>query len=139
MQHPVRAIRSDATVVTATRELYNHDLGSLLVTQDGTKTPLGIVTKSDINMVIAEDKTPAEISVEESMSTPVISISTTDTVQTAAELMRDHSVKKLPVTDETGEFVGMLAASDLTYYPALWKEDSQSRATRTSNETRYIG
>ncbi|WP_336361896.1 CBS domain-containing protein [Halalkalicoccus salilacus] len=133
MQHPVRTIRPNATVVTAARDLYDHDVGSLVVTQESTKTPIGIVTKSDINMVIAEGKIAHEISAEEIMSTPVISVSTTNTVQTAAELMRDHSIKKLPVTDETGELVGMLAASDLTYYlPTFGKKIHSHRASHTN-------
>ena len=132
MQHAVRTIRPGATVVTAAKELYDHDVGSVVVTQDEKKTPIGIITKSDVNMVIAEGKTPAEVSVEEIMSTPVISVSATDTAQIAAELMRDHSIKKLPVTGEEGELVGILAASDLTYYlPTFGKKIHSHRASHT--------
>ena len=53
--------------------------------------------------------------------------------QTGAELIRDHSVKKLPVADEAGELVGMLAASDLTYYlPIFGKKIHSHRASHTN-------
>ena len=133
MEHTIRTIRPDATVVDAAKDLYDHDTGSLVVTEDGTNTPVGIVTKSDINMVVAEGKTPTEVSVRKIMSTPIICISTTDTVQTAAELMRNHSIKKLPVTDEKEELVGMLTASDLTYYlPTFGKKIHSHRASHTN-------
>jgi CBS domain-containing protein len=133
MKHTIRTTRPDATVVDAAKDLYDHDTGSLVVTEDGTNTPVGIVTKSDINMVVAEGKTPTEVSVRKIMSTPTICISTTDTVQTAAELMRNHSIKKLPVTDEKEELVGMLTASDLTYYlPTFGKKIHSHRASHTN-------
>lgn len=133
MKHTIRTTRPDATVVDAAKDLYDHDTGSLVVTEAGTNTPVGIVTKSDINMVVAEGKTPTKVSVRKIMSTPTICISTTDTVQTAAELMRNHSIKKLPVTDEKEELVGMLTASDLTYYlPTFGKKIHSHRASHTN-------
>lgn len=133
MKHTIRTSRPDATVVDAAKDLYDHDTGSLVVTEAGTNTPVGIVTKSDINMVVAEGKSPTEVSVRKIMSTPTICISTTDTVQTAAELMRNHSIKKLPVTDEKEELVGMLTASDLTYYlPTFGKKIHSHRASHTN-------
>lgn len=116
MNHHVQTISPDASVVDGANGLYDHDIGSLVIREDNEDRPVGIVTKSDINMVVAEGKTPTEVSVKEIMNTPITCISTTDTIQTAAELMRDHSIKKLPVMNKEEELVGMLTASDLTYY-----------------------
>jgi CBS domain-containing protein len=133
MKHSVRTISPDATVIDAAKELYDHDIGSLVVTEHDEDTPVGIVTKSDVNMVVAEGKTPTDVSVEEIMSTPLISVTTTDTIQTAAELMRAQSIKKLPVTNEEGELVGVLAASDLIYYlPTFGKKIHSHRASHTN-------
>ena len=133
MQDHVQTIRPDASVVDAATELYNHDIGSLVVSDHSEELPVGIVTKSDINMVVAEGKTPSEVSVEEIMSTPITSLRTTDTVQAAAELMRDQSIKKLPVMDEEEELVGMLTASDLTYYlPTFGKKIHSHRPNHTT-------
>lgn len=47
--------------------------------------------------------------------------------------MRDHSIKKLPVMDEHEELVGMLAASDLTYYlPTFGKKIHSHRPNHTN-------
>jgi CBS domain-containing protein len=133
MDHHIQTIKPDAPVVEAASELYDHDTGSLVITTQGSDLPVGVVTKSDINMVVAEGKNPSEVSVEKIMSTPIISITTTDTIQTAAELMRDHSIKKLPVIDEEEECVGMLTASDLTYYlPTFVKKIHSHRPNHTN-------
>lgn len=134
MTHSVRTISPDTTVVNAAKELYDHDVGSLVVTQDSENIPIGIVTKSDINMVVADGETPSEVSVRDSMTTPVISVSTTDTIQTAAELMRDQSIKKLPVTNEEGKLVGMLTAGDLTYYLPTFGKKIHSHKPSHTNE-----
>ena len=133
MNNHIQTISPTASVVEAATELYDHDIGSLVVSDLSEDLPVGIVTKSDINMVVAEGKTPNEVAVEEIMSTPITSISSTDTVQTAAELMRDQSIKKLPVMDEEEELVGMLAASDLTYYlPTFGKKIHSHRPNHTN-------
>ena len=133
MQHHVQTISPDVSVVDAATELYDHDIGSLVIREDSEDRPVGIVTKSDINMVVAEGKTPTEVSVKEIMSTPITCISTTDTIQTAAELMRDHSIKKLPVMNEEEKLVGMLTASDLTYYlPTFGKKIHSHRPNHTN-------
>lgn len=133
MTHSVRTTSPNATVADAAKELYSHDVGSLVVTQNSENIPIGIVTKSDVNMVVAEGKTPNEVSIKDTMTAPVISVSTTDTIQTAAELMRDHSIKKLPVTNEEGKLVGILTAGDLTYYlPTFGKKIHSHRPSHTN-------
>jgi CBS-domain-containing membrane protein len=130
--HPVRTIGHDRTVFEAARELYNYDVGSLIVIEGDEKTPAGIITKSDINMMVAEGKTPTECTVKEMMSTPLIVVTTTETIQSAAKRMRDHSIKKLPVTDKQGAVVGVLTASDLAYYlPTIAKKTHSHRPTHT--------
>lgn len=119
-------------VFEAAQELYNHDIGSLIVVADDEKTPVGIITKSNVNMMVAEGKTPTESTVEEMMSTPLIVVTTTETIQTAAERMREHSIKKLPVMDEDGSVVGVLTAGDLAYYlPTFAKKLHSHRSVHT--------
>lgn len=126
MKRPVRTLGRDATVLEAATELYDHEVGSLVVT-DGGAHPIGIVTKSDINVVVAEGNVPSEVAVAEVMSSPPVCVGATDTIHDAAELMREHSIKKLPVTDEEGTLVGVLAAGDLAYYLPTYAKRIHSR------------
>lgn len=133
MNRSVRTIGRDATVLEAATELYDHDVGSLVVIDAGVH-PVGIVTKSDVNMVVAEGDTPSEVAVDAIMSSPPICVGATDTIHDAAELMRERSIKKLPVTDEEGTLVGVLAAGDLVYYlPTYAKRIHSRRPTRKAD------
>ncbi|WP_336362078.1 CBS domain-containing protein [Halalkalicoccus salilacus] len=126
MNRTVRTIGCDTTVLEAATKLYDHDIGSLVVVDNGAH-PVGIVTKSDINMVVAEDETPNEVAVRTVMSSPPICVGATDTIHDAAELMQEHSIKKLPVTDEEGTLVGVLTAGDLAYYLPTYAKRIHSR------------
>lgn len=126
LHHSVRTVGRDATVLEAATKLYDHDVGSLVVIDDGAH-PVGIVTKSDVNAVVAEGNTPSEVAVGAVMSSPPICVSATDTIHDAVELMREHSIKKLPVTDEEGTLVGVLAAGDLAYYLPTYAKRIHSR------------
>lgn len=133
MKLPVRTVGRDATVLEAAKKLYDHEVGSLVVVDDGAH-PIGVVTKSDVNAVVAEGETPSEVAVAEVMSSPPICVGATDTIHDAAELMREHSIKKLPVTDEEGTLVGVLAAGDLAYYlPTCAKRIHSRRPNRRTD------
>lgn len=134
MRRSVRTIGRDTTILEAARQLHDHEVGSLVVVDDGTH-PIGVVTKSDVNMVVAEGATPSEIPVAEVMSSPPVCIDTTDTIHDAAELMREHSIKKLPVIDEQRRVVGVLAAGDLAYYLPTYAKKIHSRRPTMAGRT----
>ncbi len=54
-----------------------------------------------------------ERSVAEVMSTPVLSVTTTTSLQDAVKLMSEHDVSGLPVLDGNGALVGELSEQDL--------------------------
>ncbi|HZC99633.1 MAG TPA: CBS domain-containing protein [Actinomycetes bacterium] len=49
----------------------------------------------------------------ELMSVPVVTIRAEATVPTAAKLLAQHGIKRLPVVDETGRLVGVVSRADL--------------------------
>lgn len=51
--------------------------------------------------------------VEEVMHEGVVAIAPDDTVETAATLMHDHEVSRLPVVDPDGRLVGIVARGDI--------------------------
>lgn len=104
-------IASGKSIVEAAKLMRRHSIGSLLVIND--KTLEGIFTLDDIvYKAVAENKTCSDLLVEEIMSKKIISVSPTDDVSDAMELMNENNVKQLPVISD-GELVGFLTIKDI--------------------------
>lgn len=88
---------------------------------------VGIVTESDIMHQVAIDADVTTVPVSSFMTTPVITTSGTESIHTAAALMKDHSIRRLPVVD-AGDLVGILTTTDLTHHvPRLRNSILRSR------------
>lgn len=126
MRSPVQTISRHATAAEAAKELNDREIGSLVVINEHGELN-GIITKSDINKIVAEVLIPGDVSAEVIMSSPLITVREMDSLQTAAELMRTNSIKKLPVLNESDKLVGMIAAVDLAYYLPAYAKRIHSR------------
>lgn len=88
-----------------------NDIGSVPVVENNQV--VGIVTDRDIIMrVIADKKDVNQTMAQEIMTPNPICIDETDDVDTAADLMAKHQIKRLPVL-RSGKLVGMIALGDL--------------------------
>ncbi len=73
----------------------------------------GIITRKDlINKVIAVDKDPTKVMVEEVMSSPLLVISPKMTLENVARLMAKTDIRRFPVV-EGDEIIGLLSNSDI--------------------------
>lgn len=115
MTQDVRTTTRDTTASAIARMFAADDIGSVVVTSQKTKDILGIVTKSDIMHQVAVDEDISSISVGSFMSTPVVTVTSDKSIREAATLMKEHSVRHLPVVD-SGELVGILTTTDLAHY-----------------------
>lgn len=107
----IRAIQPATSVSEAAQRLRDPDVSVLVVLED--ETVVGIVTESDIVAFVAETLEPHPV--EAVMSTPVTTISPSESVTTAAETMRANGVKHLPVVE--GEtYCGLVSISTLAPY-----------------------
>lgn len=115
MSTTVRTVTTDATARRVSERLSGHRIGSLVVVAaDGPADPVGLVTESDIVRLVAAGKDPDTVLVESFMSSPVVTVEPTASVHTAAELMRENGIRRLPVVDQG--LVGIVTAADLTHY-----------------------
>jgi CBS domain-containing protein len=112
MSGPVVAVGPGATAVEAAREMATHDTGDVVVVRNSHV--VGILTDRDIALrLVAEGMNP---------DTPVSDVCTIDPVTIradaeiaeAAELMRQHAVRRLPVCDAKGSVVGFVTLGDLS-------------------------
>jgi CBS domain-containing protein len=82
---------------------------SALPVVDANRRVLGIVSEADL---LARAKAGARTA-GELMTRPVVTVGPEATVAEAVRLLRQHGVKRLPVTDPGGRLVGIVNRSDL--------------------------
>ncbi|MFT4921908.1 MAG: CBS domain-containing protein/acyl dehydratase [Haloarculaceae archaeon] len=113
MHEPVETITPDESTRTAATRLTEEGIGSLVVCE--SETPVGIVTDVDISRLVSSGQDPTTTTVREVMNTPLRTIETDDTIEAAAEQMREHAIKRLPVVDGGG-VVGIVTTTDLSNF-----------------------
>ena len=113
MQRPVITCSIDRTLNEVARLMWDHDLGTIPVV-DADGRLVGIVTDRDICMsAYTQGLTLSSIPVPTAMSSQVLCCHIDDVVETAEQLMREGQVRRLPVIDNDGRPIGMLALNDL--------------------------
>jgi CBS domain-containing protein len=119
-KHPIRelmtenpkTVSSDATVVEATRVMRDDDVG-LVPVVDGERL-VGTVTDRDIAIrVVAEERDANSTAVREIASTDLVTIDPEQDLDEALRLMAQHQVRRLPVVEEDGRLVGIVAQADV--------------------------
>ncbi len=87
-------------------------MGSVVVVDRGR--PAGILTDRDIAIrVVSEARDADATSVGTVMSSPVVTVPEYAAVGEALRSMRAHRIRRLPVVNEAGMLVGILALDDL--------------------------
>ncbi len=99
----------------AARLMREHHVGTLVVVQQGgPRIPVGMLTDRDLAVgVMALGLDPQKTLVEAAMRPDVVLVREDEGIGRAIALMREHGVRRLPVVDEAGALVGILAADDL--------------------------
>jgi signal-transduction protein with cAMP-binding, CBS, and nucleotidyltransferase domain len=102
-------------------------VGSVIII-DKKGTPIGIVTERDIvTRVCLKDVAASRIKLEEIMSTPLISVMSYDSIDTASRIMIKNNIKRLAVLEEDNRIVGLLSVTDITRRLAKILLDDYSR------------
>jgi len=100
------------SVARAAEMMREHDCGAIPVC-DGNAL-VGMITDRDIACrAVAAGKAPAELRVRDVMTTPVHTVHQDADVQAAIDTMEAKQVRRLPVVDDDGNVVGIIAPSDL--------------------------
>lgn len=118
-------------VRTATREMSVSDVAALMRDGDMGAVPVvdegklvGIVTDRDIVVrVVAEGKDSAT-PISEAMTSELFTVTPDDFVFEAIRLMGDKQIRRVPVIDNDGALVGIIAIADV----ALETEDDRELA-----------
>jgi len=99
------------SIVDAARAMRDDNVGDVLVERDGTL--YGIVTDRDIVLrAVAEDRSPSEVRLGDICSGELTSLTPTDSIDDAVQLMRQNALRRLPICDG-GKAVGIVSLGDL--------------------------
>ena len=110
-QNPAR-LSTGSTIADAARLLRDKDTGIAPIT-DGDRL-VGVITDRDIAIqVVAEGKDPETTKVDEIASQNLVTIDPQQDLDEALRLMAQHQVRRLPVVEEDGRLVGILAQADV--------------------------
>ncbi|MBB5673312.1 CBS domain-containing protein [Xanthomonas sp. WHRI 6108] len=110
-QIEVFAVAADAAVIEAIRLMADKGIGAVLV-MDGPRL-VGIVSERDYaRKVVLRDRASSTTSVADIMSTQVVTVSPSDTVERCMQLMTDGRFRHLPVVDN-GRVQGVISIGDL--------------------------
>ena len=114
-------IDADKDVAYAAKMMKDEDVGVAPVVEG--KQLVGVVTDRDIAVkVVAEGKDAQSTKVREIASKDVITIDPQQDLDEALRLMAQHQIRRLPVVEEDGKVVGILAQADV----ALQSDDAKT-------------
>ena len=107
-----QSVSADQTIVDAARIMRDEDAG-LVPVVEGDRL-VGTLTDRDIAVrVVAEGRDPQSTNVREVASTDLVTIDPQQDLSEALRLMAQHQVRRLPVVEEDGRLVGILAQADV--------------------------
>ena len=112
MTNNPRCVTAETPVAEAARLMKSEDVGSLPILEGERVT--GIVTDRDIVLqAVAEGKNPSGMPVREVASRELIKVNADEDLSSALQLMASQQVRRLPVVDDDGRLVGILAQADV--------------------------
>ena len=107
-----RTVKAGDSVVEAAKLMRGEDAGVGPIV-DGDRL-VGIVTDRDIAIrVVAEGRDPQSTKVEEVASQNVVTVDPRQDLDEALRLMATHQLRRLPVVEEDGKLVGIVAQADV--------------------------
>ena len=111
MSKDVKVVRPDSSVKEVVATMNKFDIGSILVVQG--KRPVGIITERDIlRRVVQPCLAPETLTARQVMTSPLLTINETASIDEAAKFMAKEKVKKLPVMDRQ-KLVGIVTLTDI--------------------------
>lgn len=120
MTKSVISIDASMTVNESAKMMEDAKVGAIIVMEHNS--PVGIVTERDFAVKVVAHAYPITSPVKQIMSSPLFSINSNETVRTAADLMHDRKIRKLPVIDDD-HVIGIITATDIVNLLAVCVED----------------
>jgi CBS domain-containing protein len=112
MQKELVTVTPSATIHDAAAKMKEHNVGSVLIVEEGWKLK-GILTDRDIALFVAADsKDPRTTYAYDAMTADPITVKSDADIDSALRIMNKANIRRLPVLDD-GKLVGLLSSADL--------------------------
>jgi CBS domain-containing protein len=107
-----RTIEAGRPITETAKLMRDEDIGMVPIVE-GEKL-IGTITDRDIAIkVVADGKDPSTTTVREVASTNLVTIDPQQDLDEALRLMAKHQVRRLPVVEEDGKLIGVVAQADV--------------------------
>jgi CBS domain-containing protein len=120
MTKSVISVDASMTINEAAKMMEDAKVGSVIVMENNV--PIGIVTDRDFAVKVTAHAYQITAPIKQIMSSPLFSINSDESVRTAADLMHERGIRKLPVIDNEN-IVGMITATDIVNLLAVCVEE----------------
>jgi len=114
------SVDSSMNANDAAKMMEDAKVGAIIVMENNAS--VGIVTDRDFSAKIVVHAYPITAPVKQIMSSIMFSVGSDDSVRSAADLMHERNIRKLPVIDND-VVVGIITASDIVNLLAVSTED----------------
>lgn len=113
MSKNAKVVRPDTTAQEVVATMTKFDISSIIVVQ--SERPVGIITLRDVvAKIVVQCLAPRALTARQIMTSPLVTISESATVEEAARLMAQKRVKTLPVMDND-KLAGVLTFTDIVF------------------------
>ena len=108
-------VTPDTPVRDAAKMMQREDVGMLpVVDASDSKRLIGVVTDRDITIRhVAEGHSSPECPVREAMTDRLVTSRPDDDVEDVMEVMGREQIRRIPIVDERGAIVGVIAQADI--------------------------
>ena len=120
MNKSVISVDATLTVNEAAKMMEDTKVGAVIVMENNT--PVGIVTDRDFAIKVVAHAYQITTPVKQIMSSPLFSISSDESFRTAADLMYQRGIRKLPVIDDE-KVIGIITTTDIVHLLAVCVEE----------------
>ena len=131
MSTPVVVVDPDTTVSYAMTLMRRRGIRSVVVAVSEHNPAYGILTTTDIrDKIVAAGRNPANTHVREIMSGPIITARAEWTLKECSQVMQEHKIHHLPVSDDQDTLVGLISATDIFFAveESGWDEEGSTES-----------
>jgi len=109
-----RSVTPDTPARDAARIMKDEDVGIVPVIDDASRRLVGVITDRDIALRIVAEGRDGSVSVREVMSSSKLATCRPDEdVDRVMETMASEQLRRIPIVDERGSLVGIVAQADI--------------------------